>query len=153
MFTNVHGHELFLGDVGQAFEQGGEARLRLGLRIGGGVPVAFPGQGEALGVEAAEQPHQEAFARHALFADQLALMVDLLDPAMDGAVEGERGQAADGKLLGGVPRGGEGGRADPKRISGARRQARGLGRKMDRAGLRRRGSLACRSRRIGDGHA
>ena len=140
MFTNVHSDEgyarLVFGDVRQAFEQGGEARLRIGLRIGGGVLVAFPGESEALGVEAAEQPHQQPLARHALLADQLALMADLLDPAMDGAVEGERGQASDGKLLRGVPRGGEGGRADPERISGARRQASGPGRKMDRAGLR-----------------
>ena len=57
MFTNVHSDDGFanlaFGDVRQAFEQGREGGLGFGLGIGGGVLVAFPGQSEALGIEAA----------------------------------------------------------------------------------------------------
>jgi hypothetical protein len=100
MFTNVHSDEgfasLIFGDIGEAVEQGREGGLSVALRIGGGILVAFPGEGKALGIEAAQQPHQQPLARHALFADQLALVIDLLDPAVDGAVEGEGGEATDG---------------------------------------------------------
>ena len=116
MFTNVNSdggkRASSFGDVGQAVEQGGEGRLCLRLGIGREVLVAFPRQSKPLGVEAAEQPHQQPLARNALFADQFALVIDLLDAAVDGAVEGEGGELADRELLRGVPGAGESGGAD-----------------------------------------
>ena len=108
------------GEVGQPVEHRRKGGLRRGLRIGGAVLRAFPWRGKAVRIEAREQmigsscppdrtenvrgdiltqSYQQAFARHAPLSDQLALMIDLLDPAMDRAVEGERGQAADRELL------------------------------------------------------
>ena len=97
MFTVTMG--LVGGEIGQPVEHRREGGLGGGLGIGGAVLRAFPWRGKAVRIEAREQPHQQALARHAPLSDQLALMIDLLDPAVDGAIEGERGQAADRELL------------------------------------------------------
>jgi hypothetical protein len=62
-------------------------------------------------------------------------MIDLFDAAVDGAIEGERGQAADGDLLRRVPGGRERPRADADRISGTGGEARRFRRDVDRSGF------------------
>ena len=69
-----------------------EAVGGLGLRIG--IAALLPRQGEALGVEPREQPHQQLVVGHAPLGDQHAVLKDLLDAAVDRAVEGDRRQPA-----------------------------------------------------------
>src|SRR5207302_10876455 len=97
MFTNVRsdgGDSRH--DVGDGFEQRGESRGGFGLRIG--IAALLPRQREALGIEPGEQPSQQLVARHAPLGDQLAIAIDLLDAAVDRAVEGDWRKAADSQL-------------------------------------------------------
>lgn len=52
IFTMFTVTELVGGNVGEGFEHLRKGRLGFCLRVGGGFLVAFPRQGEALGVEA-----------------------------------------------------------------------------------------------------
>src|SRR5690606_37832727 len=93
--------------VRQRLELRREALARGRLGIGGAVVAQLPRGGEAARVEPGEQPHQQLVARQALFGDQLAFVPDLLGAAVDRAIEGDRREAPDGELVGGVPRRGE----------------------------------------------
>ena len=86
-------------DVGKPVELRREGLPRLGLGIGGAVLALLPRRGEAAGIAAGEQPHQQFVARHPFLRDQLAALPDLLDPAGDGAIEGDGGEPPDGELV------------------------------------------------------
>ena len=86
---------------------------------GSASPPCSHGKREAPGVEPGEQPHQQLVAGHAPFGDQFAVLIDLLDAAVDRAVEGDRREPPGGELLRRVPRRGERRRADAQRLCGA----------------------------------
>jgi hypothetical protein len=105
--------------VADRVEERREGGDGLGLRVG--IAALFPRQREPLRVEPGEEPGQELVAGHPAFGDQNAVFKDLVDAALHGAVEHDRGQPADGKLERAVPGGREGGRAGAQLVGGARR--------------------------------
>jgi hypothetical protein len=66
-------------------------------------------------------------------------LIDLLDAAVDRAIEGDRGEPPGAELLGHAPAGVEGRRADAQRLGRADGEPRGGGGEVDLAGLGKHG--------------